>query len=311
MNYDENMLCPVCKAKLFTDEVAVCPDCGAPHHKECFLGLGHCFYADKHGTDEQWTMPKIPYPQEKREQHSSVEKCRVCGYPMGENDSVCKKCGAAKGYNSASNNAGQQYRGSGENPFFAANGINKDENIDGERAEDIAKFVGYNALRYINVFRKMSYKKTKTSWNWLAFLLPEYWLVARKCYIPAILMGFYSVLMTMFSNIALSNPVMQSFIQTMRDGNIAAYSSNMPDELVNITVILGVLSFVSIIVKVLFGIFGDYIYKKKVYADIKTMRETGNTNEVDFIKNGGVNLMLPLIMYFAMNILVYVLLIVL
>ena len=30
MNINEDMLCPVCQAKLFTDEVAFCPECGAP-----------------------------------------------------------------------------------------------------------------------------------------------------------------------------------------------------------------------------------------------------------------------------------------
>ena len=61
-----------------------------------------------------------------------------------------------------------------ENAFFVVNKIDKNEDIDGISAECIAKFVGYNALRYINVFRKMAKSKKIISWNWIAFLFPEH-----------------------------------------------------------------------------------------------------------------------------------------
>ena len=77
MNINEDMLCPVCQAKLFTDEVAFCPECGAPHHKKCFLGLGHCFYADKHGTSEQWQPPKIEPPKATNTDNSNVNQNTV------------------------------------------------------------------------------------------------------------------------------------------------------------------------------------------------------------------------------------------
>ena len=39
--------CPVCN-KTFQDgdDVVVCPECGAPHHRECYEQNGHCFYED-------------------------------------------------------------------------------------------------------------------------------------------------------------------------------------------------------------------------------------------------------------------------
>lgn len=39
----ENQICPVCD-KVFTenDEIVVCPECGTPHHRDCYFSLGSC-----------------------------------------------------------------------------------------------------------------------------------------------------------------------------------------------------------------------------------------------------------------------------
>lgn len=276
MKFDENMLCPVCKAKLFTDEVAFCPDCGAPHHKQCYLSIGHCAYQDKHGTPEQWQPPKIEPPKPVK----NVQQ------PVNENNNQRAE------FQGEFNNG----RNSRENPFFDANGIDKNENIGGESAENIAKFVGYNALRYINIFRKMAQFKKRINWNWIAFLVPEYWLVSRKCYSQAILVSFYSVLFNVFYSMGMANIGVKSFIET---GALNADTAK----------IIGVLfigSFISLLIKLFIGMFGDYIYKKKVYSTIEQMKQEGKITEIDFIQKGGVNLMLPMALYFGISVLVMI-----
>ena len=44
--------CPVCNSN-FTenDDVVVCPDCGTPHHRECYKKIGKCFNENMHGSD--------------------------------------------------------------------------------------------------------------------------------------------------------------------------------------------------------------------------------------------------------------------
>ena len=48
-----NYKCPICNNQ-FTedDDVVVCPECGTPHHRECYVQNGNCANADKHGTNE-------------------------------------------------------------------------------------------------------------------------------------------------------------------------------------------------------------------------------------------------------------------
>ena len=39
----ENQICPVCNEKFNeNDEIVVCPDCGTPHHRNCYNSLGEC-----------------------------------------------------------------------------------------------------------------------------------------------------------------------------------------------------------------------------------------------------------------------------
>ena len=271
MKIDENMLCPVCKAKLFTDEVAFCPECGAPHHKQCYLKLGHCAYEEFHGTENQWQPPQ----EQPEEEQQVVEQTQQAPAPQP---------------------VVVEQQNTQQNPFFVANGIDKDEDIGGVKAEDIAKFVGYNALRYIKVFRKFATRKTKVNWNWLAFFLPEFWLVSRKCYPQAILTAFYTVL--------------HSFIYTKATENaefMAALQSGVVTENVwGICKILLLTSVISLLINLFFGLFGDYIYKKRVYSTIEQMKQEGKVSEMDFVQKGGANLMLPLLMYFAINVLTFI-----
>lgn len=280
MKIDENMLCPVCKAKLFTDEVAFCPDCGAPHHKSCYLQLGHCAYADKHGTPEQWQPPKIEPPRTTDFDNQTAEQNENNQNPNPNN-----------AFNTQFQGEFNNSRTSQENPFFTSNGIDRNEYIGGESAENIAKFVGYNALRYINIFRKMAALRKKINWNWVAFLVPEYWLVSRKCYYPSILVALYSVLYSIFYSLGTANSAVQNFMAT----------GIVTDEVLKISGVLFIGSLLSLVIKIFMGMFGDYIYKKKVYSSIDAMKKEGKTTEIDFMQKGGVNLMLPMLLFFAVN----------
>lgn len=50
-----NKTCPVCRSK-FTDDsdVVVCPECGTPHHRVCYLSKGHCAVEEHHAEGYVW-----------------------------------------------------------------------------------------------------------------------------------------------------------------------------------------------------------------------------------------------------------------
>ena len=257
MNIDlENGICPVCKAKLFTDEVAFCPECGAPHHKKCFNSLGHCFYADSHGKENQPQFEKVPLPNANVEEETK----------NAENEKEKEKA-------------------SSENPFFKINGLDPNEDLGGASVKETASFIGYNALRYIKIFKRMKAKNSKVSWNWLGFLFPEYWLISRKMYAPAILRSILSAL----SLICVNFVNYDTFAQNILNIN--------PILLDWILILAGI----SLAFNIIIGLFGDYFYKNHTVSKIKSLKEEGNSSEVDYIRAGSVNIFLPILLYFGIE----------
>jgi hypothetical protein len=47
-------LCPVCKKDFKAERPVVCPDCGAPYHRACYIEEGECVFKKKHGSKFTW-----------------------------------------------------------------------------------------------------------------------------------------------------------------------------------------------------------------------------------------------------------------
>ncbi len=39
------------------DDIVVCPDCGAPYHRDCYEKLGRCIHAPAHAAGYEWKFP--------------------------------------------------------------------------------------------------------------------------------------------------------------------------------------------------------------------------------------------------------------
>lgn len=63
-----NKLCPVCKAP-FTEgaDIVVCPECGTPHHRVCYMTKGKCALEEYHAQGFVWEgrLPDEPAPEKK------------------------------------------------------------------------------------------------------------------------------------------------------------------------------------------------------------------------------------------------------
>ena len=54
--------CQYCKKKFEpSDNIVVCPECGAPYHKECVEKSGKCVYADKHSDGFRFSDPEADH----------------------------------------------------------------------------------------------------------------------------------------------------------------------------------------------------------------------------------------------------------
>ena len=71
-----------------TSDIVVCPECGAPHHRECWKELGHCACEEKHGEGFEW-QPEKRYFGINDAFAADAER------PAGSEDAVviCPNCG--------------------------------------------------------------------------------------------------------------------------------------------------------------------------------------------------------------------------
>ena len=69
----KNEKCAACGMKFFDDEdIVVCPECGAPYHRECWNRVGTCIHSAEHGSYE-WKGDSA----ELREHLENVESARI------------------------------------------------------------------------------------------------------------------------------------------------------------------------------------------------------------------------------------------
>lgn len=168
---DKKKSCVVCHAYLFEeDDVVYCPECGAPHHRECYNNLGRCGLAEAHGTENQYDRLKREEPEEEpqvqEEPYDDQQTPPFTQSPFGQFTT-----------------------------FDFLGGVKPETVIeDGVTAKEAAKFVVSNTMRYIPKF----VRGRKSSWNFLAFISPCGWFLSRKMYKNGIIAGAIELIAYLF-----------------------------------------------------------------------------------------------------------------
>ena len=283
--------CVRCKSYLFEeDDVVYCPDCGAPHHRECYNALGHCALEVLHGTDQQYSLQKIEEAKEKATEkekpvNPSVTKCEMCGEEYEATFAKCPKCGAPD-FKKVNEFAQFDFLG----------GVPADYDLgDGVTAEEAKRFVFSNTHRYIPKFAVLN-KKNKFSWNWAAFLFPSGWMFSRKMYKGGIITAVFTILATCLSyplTLSLYNSGFDSASYTLEA--ISSIAQKLPE--IGIAVVgLAVLgTLFDLGIRIVSALLGDYIYKNYTISTIKIINRQSEDKTADYRKKGGMSLFLFLI----------------
>lgn len=154
MSIFENKSCPVCKKEFMSDDdIVVCPECGTPHHRECYNLIGHCVNKGLHASNYDYYEDTKPATEKKTE--SKIEDAT-------EN---------------------KQAEDASKVEPEVVNIIDDTENtIDGVSVQDIISAIRQNSFYYLKKFNDINNKNKKTSWNWSAFLFGPFYLLFRKMY---------------------------------------------------------------------------------------------------------------------------------
>ncbi len=305
--------CVVCGKTLeSTDDIVVCPDCGAPHHRECWQNEGHCHYELAHGTDLQWHPKEEPPKPQEQEQFAgqnqnqsfvfvngrALTRCPGCGryVPCGKEDGPCPNCG-------------QPLKGMGG---FTHGTIDFGPPIDDVKSEKFARIVLHKTQYYLPRFRRMKKQgKGVVSWNWAAFLFAPYWFAFRKCHMWSVFALFFNLLSTVLSA-PFSRYLMEHLPQGAASyGDLLAVAATLdPSSNIYLCAMAG--SFVLLLQGILFGCLGNYIYKKECLKRVAMLDEMQPSDAAKaVVKFSGMSIVAPLniflVSYFLENIITYLL----
>lgn len=336
MSFYENYECPVCKKKFEQDDdIVVCPECGTPHHRECYNFIGHCVNQGLHesGYDYNAENNKNSYNQVNNDSQS-------------DNNQYYKSSDENKNINNITpgNTENNTQLPFGLNPVISNEYDNDAQTIDGEKMADVAATVRTNVPRFVDKFKKMENTHKKMSWNWGAFFFGPYYLLFRKMYKQGILFLCINIAVSFGSSYALAvlapkfTELMTGVIQNVynnpriSDAELInsinnCFSSAADGQ--NAKIIFISMIIISLILRLIITLIADYIYKGTVSTtikNVKTQLEQGasfiqspimmnpdiNLNQEQMkrmylSKKGGINISSPLIAYLIVYFLIRIL----
>ena len=252
------------------DDIVVCPDCGAPYHRDCYEKLGRCIHSAAHAAGYEW---KFPY------QESELCTCPACGERTLRSEEHCRCCGAVLPPEGAEEPADRsedpgegsfdyssfyrQFQETGTPPadpmkqaYEAAFG--KEEAMDGIPCADWASYIGPASPAYMNTYCRMQLAHSKVSMSFSALLFGPFYFFYRKAWKPAF--GFLAAELLLFI------PTLISMMQTTGSPLTAGISAST---LVVLSRVMSLLSFALMLVR---GLYGKWLYRRSAAARIRRIR---------------------------------------
>ena len=282
--------CAFCHAILFEDDdIVYCPECGAAHHRDCYKSLGHCARAQLHGTPEAETDYSEPEQEE----------------PAAEQ---------APPFEAHTQESGSQPFAPDFAPFeYACGGVDPQGDIDGRSVTDVAAFVRINTRRYMPKFQQLSSRKSKTDWNWSAFIFSFAWLTYRKCHLQsfiAMLFTLFSYVMTVPLTAHIYNALAPYYKLTRQEiyDNYEVITESMLNAIQTATPVMWLLCLAGVLcviaIHVFLGLRGDGIYMSHVLQKIDKINSSdASMNKLQLIlASGGINPFLAYIVFNIMNV---------
>lgn len=168
------------------DDVVVCPECGSPHHRECYKKENRCANSAMHGTGEKWKRIEV------EEKKTEKKECPHCGFPNNPPEAEnCMICGT--NLDGTEKRESPQYENE-DIGIRSSTGFNPDEDMGGATLKEVSMFVGPNTFYYIPVFKRMKDLGSKISFNFSCFLFPSFYFANRKMWLWAVISAVISVI---------------------------------------------------------------------------------------------------------------------
>ena len=165
--------CLVCGQEMQeNDEIAVCPECGTPYHRACYLEQGKCINTALHKSGESWQKQQEQEIIRRKSEEKRAEQ---------ERQALEREQNGSNGMFQESLYDGVRI----ESPDPCV-GLDPTEELDGVTMGELAEFVRTNNFYYLPLFRLMKTTGKRISLNVSGLLFPELYFANRKMWVMAI-----------------------------------------------------------------------------------------------------------------------------
>ncbi|MBE6872635.1 MAG: DUF2628 domain-containing protein [Ruminococcus albus] len=260
------------------DDIVVCPECGTPYHRECYIKEGKCINTSLHEKKVSW----LPDGAEETTPvaASSVKRCIRCGAENPAELRYCEQCGtplinmdSPRPFNEEREPLRTDHENDplGESGFTAVT-LNQDSDIDGVTLGDLARYVGTNPIGFLPSFIRFAKTGRKISMNFFAFLFTPVYFMFRKMkgwgIAAAIIMALLSV---------------PDMIVLLSSGEYYDFRIDLGIDIKSHSFVLltQIMLYLTMVLKLLAGFFANYIYYKQARRDITKIRAQGEDKQAD------------------------------
>ena len=262
--------CPICKKELTeSDEITVCPRCGTPHHKHCYLEAGHCANESLHATGFIFSKPSVPEESEptayaSNEVTPTNKVCSNCGFENSEDDTYCRNCGNRLTERSSFPYQPLPQGNTGIQPLI----VNSMDKIDGIPVRDWLVYLGSSGMQKVSRFiLQNTAQRGRFGFSFAALLFPIIYALSYKLWPEAILLFLASF---------LSN--LPAFFIQFFPKEIANMTGLSLQTWTTISLITYILFF---IIRFIFSLLSDTIIRKRAGNAIRKIRNSC-TNETEY-----------------------------
>lgn len=303
--------CPICDKSLENSDVVVCPECGAPYHRACYLKEKQCIFPELHASGNDWKAPKTQieneedegalgspakagpngFPPEKVE--NTTNSCTRCGTVNPPQGVFCQICGnklAEKTTQSAENTNIRERDDFPKDKFEPSKnytppagiplnsvmnplgGLAPDEKIEDIPVKDIAVFVGRGSHYYLPKFKDISNIKSKPL-NLGAFIFTGTFFLYRKMFMLGLLFCCFDILFSIPTLVLLYEEMSSQMIS----GTQLVYANQAIIDLDSIC------SLLVLALRCVCGFFANTLYKDHVFKKIRELKSS-NLNESEYFK---------------------------
>lgn len=303
--------CPICSERFHeNDDIVVCPECGAPYHRECYRSKGTCIFPELHEKHETWHDP---------EDNQSEEEdviCPHCGRHNSKDNVLCVHCGKMLYLNDTEpkiNNAENNSDTSEQMPFMGTNGtipfimfdpmggVAPEEDFEGVSGAELAKTVKVNTPYYMSVFKNIK-EVGISKFNFAALFFGGGWLLYRKQYLKGGIITAITALLIIvqdFLSYGYAANIWRAVQTNLESANIV--SANITTYLTELfkfstgEIIIALLpyicSFAIFMISIILGFTANKSYYKSLIKKIKSIKQEKSEAEVTqtLDEKGGVN----------------------